>query len=150
MPRSSVLQIRERTFPYSFQWNAPGTQTYIRATLIVFVGNPSILTNMIGRAYENVLSTIQTHGNGNIVHGVYRWTNNPDGPLGLQIWASNIDNHQLTYGVLDAALNALNEYSTLFGPGLVTTWHIFDGANLVGHGQQDIIPLWPPTPTGSG
>lgn len=141
----SALQVREHNFPYSFQWKAPGSQTYIRATLVSFVGNPSTLTNMIGEAYQNVLATIRTRGDGDIVNGVYRWTNNPDGPQGLQIWASNTNNHQLTYGVLGAALSALNEYMNLFGPGLATHLQVYDGVNQVGHGQQDIIPLWPHT-----
>ena len=139
----SALHVRERTFPLSFQWNAPGSQTYIRATLVAFAGDPSILTNMLDGAYQNVLSIIQAHGDGDIVDGAYRWTNNPDGPLGLQIWIRNANNHQLTYGVLGAALKALNEYLTLFGAGMATTLDIYDGVNQVGQGQQDIIPKYP-------
>lgn len=112
--------------------------------MIAFFGNPSVLTNMIGAAYGNILSAIQTHTDGVIVNGVYRWTNNPDGPLGLQIWASNTNNHQLTYGVLGAALNALNEFMALCGPGLTTVLHVYGGSNQVGRGQLDVIPPWPP------
>ncbi|MCJ1298663.1 hypothetical protein MMC08_001453 [Hypocenomyce scalaris] len=139
----SALHVRERTFPLSFQWNAPGSQTYIRATLVAFAGDPSILNSMLNEAYQNVLSIIQAHGDGDIVNGAYRWTKNPDGPLGLQIWVRNANNHQLTYGVLGAALNALNEYMTLFGAGLTTTMDVYDGVNQVGQGQQDIIPKYP-------
>lgn len=88
--------------------------------MIAFLGHPSVLANMIEAAYGNVLSTIQTHGDEVVVNGVYRWNNNPDGPLGLQIWASNTNNDQITYGFLGAAIDALDEYMTALGEPLTT------------------------------
>ena len=51
--------------------------------------------------------------------------------LSLHLW--NTNNHQLTWGVVKAALEALNDYMNKSGYGEVE-FSIFDGAHEVGQG----------------
>lgn len=57
------------------------------------------------------------------------------GGVGVNAW--NADNHQLTWGVLGAALTALLDYMRIFGNGAIT-FNIFDGTHMVGHGTVQI------------
>ena len=55
----------------------------------------------------------------------------------LVLWTRNANNHQQTYGVLGAALNALNNY--MFTEQIGTcTFSIYDGENMVGTGGLGI------------
>lgn len=65
-----------------------------------------------------------------VAHGAFTFA----GAQGLLFTAANANNHQLTYGVLAEAVEALTSYmrGAGFGRALFT---IFDGANAVGSGR---------------
>ena len=85
-------------------------------------------------SYDIIATMIRFHGDGPIDQGDFTW--NQFGPLGawLQLSVRNANNHQITYRVLNAAIEALDEYMTANGYGLVTALTIFDGSNEVATG----------------
>lgn len=48
--------------------------------------------------------------------------------------AKNANNHQLTWGVLKAAIDGLDDYFTSMGKWSDCEFDIYDGPNLVGQG----------------
>lgn len=88
--------------------------------------------NLLDDAYTTVLSHIVIHGDGLIVDGQFSWR----GAAGLVVRTANANNHQQTWGILGAALNAVGNFMRQnhigAGPAIFS---IFDGKNLVGTGS---------------
>ena len=63
--------------------------------------------------------------------------------FGLELRLTNANNHQMTWGVMNAALAALMQFVARSGrgPGAMA-WQIYDGQNLVGVGflQPYLLP----------
>ena len=118
-------------------WCARGGQTYVIVTMMNIFG---------GTAATSPVSALLTAGL-NII--MYEMEQSQDGPIsggsftrfstasGLALQAWNANNHQVTYGVLGAALSALADYMNLGGWGSCT-FSIWDGGNQVGLGQVGI------------
>lgn len=50
------------------------------------------------------------------------------------VMARNANNHQITYGVLEKALQAMADWMFVNGDGLVK-YEVWDGGNMVGKGM---------------
>lgn len=80
----------------------------------------------------NIISyEIEQHHDGPIDGGYFERVSEKSGLL-FHAWGTN--NHQITYGVLGAAVNGLAEYMHRSGWG-VCAFSIFDGPTHVGAGQ---------------
>ena len=79
-----------------------------------------------------MLSHIAIHGDGLIADGQFNWA----GAAGLVLRTANANNHQQTWGVLGAALDALGAFTQqnqmVAGAAIFS---IFDGMNMVGLGS---------------
>ena len=74
---------------------------------------------------------LEDHSDGLLPGGRFHWAD--DSGLELAVW--NANNHQTTYGVLQAAVSALSDCMSSRGAwGTVRFW-IFDGGREVGGGE---------------
>ena len=87
--------------------------------------------DLLGEAMAYIGHNIDFNGDG-LIPGVFNWLG--DGELKLNVW--NTNNHQTTWGVLRAALVALEEYMSQNFYGLAS-FTINDGAHEVGKGMVD-------------
>lgn len=127
--RSAVVEsIELRTDPKPEIWRAQGSQTYIAITPVYRIGGAAIV-QMIDAAAMQVYSYLSDVGDGPIRGGHFSW----DGDHGLSLNAWSANNHQTTYGVLEAAIRALTSYFHAHGYGRAT-FLIYDGKNQVGEG----------------
>lgn len=119
-------------------WCTPGSSTSVRIrrlTPIVHPLAPNLaISGMLATAYAIVTMHAHMHDGvipaAQAVGGVWQW--NVHLGLALQTW--NANNHQMTWGVLGAALLALQQYMEAIGYGTVT-FDVMDGANWVGSGR---------------
>lgn len=90
-----------------------------------------IVLSLLDDAYSTILGHKAIWGDGVVAGGLFQWA----GAETLMLRVRNTNNHQLTWGVLGAAIDALAEYmnQAVTGPG--ESWFsIFDGENEVGTG----------------
>ena len=151
MPSHSVLALRSSStdittspaihprYTQEVLWCAPGTSTYIVATLRTFVGNPRMITDLLRDASHVIQLAINLHGDGPLDTGRFEWSSFAPG-MWVQLAVQNANNHQISYGVLKAATDALNEYMMWVGYGLVQALTIYDGSNEVATGTLNIVP----------
>lgn len=89
------------------------------------------MLSLLDDAYSNILGHISIWGDGVVHGGYFEWA----GAEGLMLRMANSNNHQLTWGVLGAAIDALGDYMhhAVTGPG--EGWFtVFDGPNEIGMG----------------
>ena len=122
---------QSRGNPILTYWCAPNSQTYVVFQAIQTVTGPSI-PEMLLNLYNQLSRKIQRGGDGVIDSGVYRW--GPLGPGALGAKFVNVNNHQLTYGVVHAAVAALRDYMASDGDYGLLSFEIWDGDNEVGTG----------------
>ena len=94
----------------------------------------AVVLDTLAQAYLIVGEHIENLGDGVMTAGVF---NNWMSDEGMRVTVANANNHQVTWGVLESALEALGDYMEQYGYGSVV-FDIFDGANQVGHGS--ILP----------
>lgn len=112
----------------SVLWCASGSRTYILLTPAVAIAGHAI-ESLLDAATDHIIHLVEAVGDTTVTDGVFNWpTNN-----GLVLKAWNANNHQLTYGVLGAALDAVADYMNFHG-FCRATFAVFDGANQVGEG----------------
>lgn len=87
------------------------------------------MQSMLTLSSKYVLDYMQLLGDGVIPDGMVKWV----GDENLLLSVKNAANHQVTWGVLGAALMALSDYMSEFGYG-AASFGIFDGASQVGQG----------------
>ena len=114
-------------------WCTPGSRTYVQIQMLRPVAGP-VVSTMIRTAYSIVMAHIYV-GNGEddgVISndGNFNWAE----AQGMVLHTWNTNNHQTTYGVLAAAIQALWGYmdGQEFGTARFT---IFDGGNEVGAGM---------------
>ena len=110
-------------------WCAPGGQTWIILELTAPVA-ANIVMPMILQARAAILLRITQVGDAVFPGGLFSWL----GGNGHVLRTQNSNNHQMTYGVVAAALTAVIDYmqtENAFGVGSFT---IYDGANEVAKG----------------
>ena len=87
---------------------------------------------MLLAAYNSVVAHISTSGDGLVPAGMFQVSN---GATGMELLCVNAENHQITWGVLGAALNALEDFMNSNQIWSAATFGIFDGENQVGVGS---------------
>lgn len=113
-------------------WCAGNSRTYIVIKLASMLAGESIPSTI--NIARGIISTyIRVVGDGPVTNGRYEMV----GLGGVQVMARNADNHQLTWGVLSAALAAVLDYMRVFGNG-AATFNIFDGTHMVGQGTVQV------------
>lgn len=112
----------------SVLWCASGSPTYVLLTPAVAIAGDAI-ENILDAATGHLINLVEALGDKAVRGGVFNWpTNN-----GLVLKAWNANNHQLTYGVLGAALDAVGDYMS-FNGFCHATFAVYDGVNQVGEG----------------
>ncbi|KAA6406958.1 MAG: hypothetical protein FRX48_09256 [Lasallia pustulata] len=114
-------------------WCAPSSSTWVLLTFGKKLTGTTV-TELLIDSYNQVGEALKANGDGPIIKGVFQLTR-----YGLLLAAKNANNHQLTRGVLEAAITATWQYmrSRQYGgrsQGTVT-FQIFDGLNQVGTGS---------------
>ena len=88
---------------------------------------------MLTDAYNTVVRQIADVGDGLIRAGFWQFAD-----FGVRIVFQNTNNHQLTWGVIGAAMSALLDYTYYMKrtdvPAAIT-FRVFDGPNQVGFGS---------------
>lgn len=141
-PRSEVLSrtedrhnvdtlsspLRSRGNNPSVLWRTGGSPTFIVVYPSTVVNAVSVI-NVIDACYKLILHSIQQHGDVILPGGYFNWM----GINGIAVEAINANNHQLTWGVLAAALKAVKQYMEANGYRQAH-FDIYDGENMVGKG----------------
>lgn len=87
---------------------------------------------MLRGAVENLQRTIKRKGDGEIGDGGFRWL----GKEALVLTAKDANDHHITYGVLAAALQAVDNWMSSPGQYYRAVFlKIYDGENQVGWGE---------------
>lgn len=87
-----------------------------------------IIADILEDSYRVVLGRISSVGDTVISNGLFNWE---DHGLSLRVWHAN--NHQTTWGVLGAAIEAIADFMGQYGFG-GASFFIYDGGNEVGEG----------------
>lgn len=123
------MPVARRTF--SVTWWAPGSQTHVKITTARVIAGGAVM-NLLNDAYTNIIDRIEALGDGNISGG--SWAYNQ---VGLALRARNANNHQTTWAVLGAAIDALMDYMGASGFEGACTFAIHDGDHQVGTGALE-------------
>lgn len=123
----SVEQVESRVPPIRVAWCAPHSRTYVILTLThVLAGNT--ISRILEDSYSMVLGRLDSVGDTVISHGLFNWEYQGHS---LRVWHAN--NHQTTWGVLGAAIEAIDDFMFQYGFA-GATFYIYDGGNEVGEG----------------
>lgn len=114
-------------------WCAPDSAAYVVFRIVNALAASRVLDTM-AEAYQIIYDQLLAHGDGVMPAGTFERYPSDQGLL-ISIW--NANNHQVTWGVAQAALEALGDYMEQYGYGSVI-FHIYDGPNQVGRGS--ILP----------
>ena len=87
-------------------------------------------------AYSYIQDQIHEHGDGLVPGGMFDFPQ-PQVPFtrAFGVDSFNVNNHQQTWGVLGAAIDAIDEWMNWSGGYGEVTFRIFDGENEVGAGR---------------
>lgn len=130
-PRSlPVGRVEIRKSTNTVLWCAPGSQTYVILTMMGEAAETAVL-NMLNAAAGYMEESIRIHGDNVIPGGGVEYNSLS---TGISFSTKNSNNHQQTYGVLAAAINALKDYMSRNYYGMAS-FHIYDGFNEVGLGK---------------
>ena len=108
---------------------ALGSQTYVILTMTGIAAEAAVL-NILNAAANYMEESIRQYGDIVIPGGGVEYNS----ITGVSFSSSNSNNHQQTYGVLAAAIEALKDYMgrNYYGKA---TFYIFDGISEVGLGK---------------
>ncbi|MCJ1306109.1 hypothetical protein MMC08_008927 [Hypocenomyce scalaris] len=137
LPPNTPLHPRATPTPPVIIWCAPGTSTYVRITFEYYLDDEYVATILLN-ASTAVGAQISAFGDGTLTDGAYSLQD-----YGLELSFRNAANHQLTWGVARAAVQALQGY---MGEYMVATWTVwaavtflvFDGVHQVGTGVLQV------------
>ena len=111
-------------------WCCPNSETYVILTPIDGPSPQDVYLILVsGR--NSLRRRVQTRGDGPVSNGEYIWGRRDN--TGVIFRASNANNHQLTYGVTCAAMEALLDYMEKHAYS-GASFEIYDGQNQVGVG----------------
>ena len=113
----------------SVLWCASGSQTYVVLTPALAIAGDAV-ENLLDAVTDYIIHLFDARGDTPVTGGVFNWLT--DDGLVLSAW--NANNHQLTYGVLGAALDAVSDYMN-FNGFCRATFSVYDGVNQVGEGM---------------
>ena len=101
---------------------------------------PSGILSVLANAYFGVQDHIAQHGDGLLEHGIFMFDLLASENIDCHFYAANANNHQLTWGVVGAAIHALSNYMLTENNAGTATFTIFDGNTEVGFGSVDVLP----------
>lgn len=111
-------------------WCCPHSETYVILTPTGNLTPGQVYLNLIS-GHNALRRRVQTSGDGPVTGGQYTWGRRDNTGVIFSAW--NVNNHQLTYGVIGAAMNALLDYmdKNVYSGA---SFDIYDGQNQVGQG----------------
>lgn len=129
----SPSTLRPRVIPHiPCFWCLPNTQTALRIkTYNPNVWTPAdspLLLGFLTQALNEVRQHLHTNSDGPIPNGQWLFRK-----YGFNWFAMNDSNHQITWGVMGAAVEALTNFMVFYGFS-PTYFTIMDGLNIVGRG----------------
>lgn len=130
---ASVHKVHPRASTGYIRWCASNSATYIVLKVVTALAE-SVVLDTLAEVFEIVQQQLETHGDGVIPARAFDRFPSDEGML---VSILNANNHQVTWGVLQAAIEALGDYMDQYGYGSVT-FQIYDGQNQVGQGS--ILP----------
>lgn len=120
-------------------WCARGTSTYVIIELIRNL-QPNDILSVLANALFDIQDHIAQHGDGLLQHGIFMFNLLAAENVDCHFYAANTNNHQLTWGVVGSAVQALSNYMLTESNAGVATFTIFDGGTEVGFGSIDVVP----------
>ena len=124
--------------PPAVVWCADRSQTFIIVTAAQRITGYAV-QRLLSAASQVVLKQIDEYGDGLVSGGTFDQVMNT-AANSVAIYISNRNNHQLTRGVLAAALSALDSYmnaQNFFG---AMNFYVWDGANEIASGMIGLVP----------
>lgn len=130
------------------RWCAPHSRTFVVMTIEVFTADIATVNLFLSSAYNAILAEIQHYGDGLVQRGAFSFPETGsdvagtsaggaavvDGIGELQLNAWNENNHQMSWGVLASAVEAVLDCMKNIEEWGTATFRIFDGDNEVGYG----------------
>ena len=118
---------------------APNSKTYVVINLIYNVAQTGVMY-LLKNAAQDVQTRIAQSGDGLVPNGIYMfdWKS---GGYDCQFYCANSNNHQQTWGVVNAAIGAVWGYMLEKNNIGTATFTIYDGTNEVGRGTVDVIKV---------
>lgn len=105
-------------------------------TLELLALAPPAVQSLLTGSYNAILTHIILSGDALVPSGVFSWPTDVRGTLGdglaLHVW--NTNNHQVTWGVLAAALVALQDFMLNQQTWAEASFYVYDGGMEVGMG----------------
>lgn len=123
----SLERVEPRNPPVRVAWCAPHSRTYVILTLTQLLPGNTIM-DILQDSYSMVSGRLDSVGDTVISNGLFNWEYQG---YSLRVWHAN--NHQTTWGVLGAAIEAIADFMTQYGFARAT-FNIYDGGNEVGEG----------------
>lgn len=111
-------------------WCSPHSETYV-VLIPIHDLPPDAVSHILISGRNSLRRLIQTGGDGPVTNGYFIWARRDDTGVSFRAW--NANNHQLTFGVTCAALDALVDYMSAHGYS-GASFNIYDGQNQVGQG----------------
>lgn len=109
-------------------WRVGGSGAYVVVHPST-VTNAMTIINVLDACYNLITYSIRQNGDSLLPGGYFNWM----GINGIALEAMNANNHQLTWGVLAAAIVAMKKYMESNGYRQAN-FDIYDGINMVGKG----------------
>ena len=109
-------------------WCALRSSTFVIISATQTIPGDAVYHMLVDAALDQ-LSTFEREGDGLVTNGAYDRAGSNN--IALHIW--NANNHQLTRGVLAAALDALADFVDTYWSGALQ-FYIWDGGNEVAQG----------------
>lgn len=101
----SNSRIEHRHGTRTIRWSAPGSQTYIILEIVASTAGSAVKA-VLETAHTAIASRIENIGDGPVASGVFH----VGGAENTELYMRNANNHQQTWGVLGAAIGALQDY----------------------------------------
>lgn len=133
--RPSTLKPRVHyTGPQAFLWCAPNSQTNVLITMAESIPGSKV-PDMLVACFTAIRTHIGVFGDGVVSPGVFSWSVTD---LAMHVWNDN--NHQITWGVLGAAVHALEDFMFSRQEWGGANFEIYDGQNKVAQGVLGLVP----------
>lgn len=109
-------------------WCAPNSRTNVAITMAETIAGSEV-PDMLVACFTEIMTHIVVFGDSVVSNGVFSWT---AGNLAIHVW--NANNHQITWGVLGAAVHALEDFMFHTQHWGGASFDIYDGQNMVARG----------------
>lgn len=113
-------------------WCDPKSATYLIVSTAYSLPGGT-LTSLLEEVTHALTAHLASAADGPILHGEFSYLKQQWGGATAAMHVWNVNNHQVTYGVLEAAVRTLQDFfdTTAWG---AATFQIWDGVNEVGMG----------------